>query len=142
MRASRPKQLGSGARGDCRGDAELEIAVEILVGIQFRRIRRQAHNAHEEAWARAVAGAKPPTGFLAMTAMSGAPESWYMSAYPTWAAYEAANKAETPALAAIGKQYSAKEDEFLSDGRGMVLTFRADLSYGPPPTCRRAGTSP
>ena len=91
-----------------------------------------AHNAHEEAWARAVAGAKPPNGFLAMTAMSGAPESWYMSVYPTWAAYEAANKAETPALAAIAKQYSAKEDEFLSDGRGMVLTFRADLSYGPP----------
>ena len=93
-----------------------------------------AHDVHEEAWARAVAGAKPPTGFLAMTAMSGAQESWYMSAYPSWAAYEAATKAnnETPALAAIGKQFSAKEDEYLSDGRGMVLTFRADLSYGPP----------
>lgn len=91
-----------------------------------------AHNAHEEAWARAVAGAKPPNAFLAMTAMSGAQESWYMSAFPNWAAYEAANKAETPALAAIGTQYSAKEDEYLSDGRGMVLTFRADLSYGPP----------
>ena len=33
-----------------------------------------AHDAHEGAWARAQAAAKGP-GFLAMTAMSGSPES-------------------------------------------------------------------
>lgn len=90
-----------------------------------------AHDMHEEAWARAMVGAKSPNGYLAITAMSGPQENWYISAYPTWAEYEAANKAgEAPALANIGKQYSAKEDEYLSDGRGMVFTFRADLSYG------------
>lgn len=92
-----------------------------------------AHDAHESAWARAVAAAKPPTPYIAMTAMSGSPETWYMSAYPTWADYEKANKAyESPALTAISKQYSASEGEYLSDGRGMVLTFRSDLSYGGP----------
>jgi len=93
-----------------------------------------AHDAHESAWARAVAAAKPPTGFLAMTAMSGPPENWYISAYSSWAEYEKANKATdaSPELTAIGKQFSAKEDEFLSDARGMVLTFRQDLSYGGP----------
>ena len=68
-----------------------------------------------------------------MTAMSGASESWFLSAYPTWADYEKANKAgESPALAAISKQYSSQEGEYLSDGRGMVLTFREDLSFGGP----------
>lgn len=92
-----------------------------------------AHDAHETAWARAMVAAKAPTPYLAMTAMSGAPESWYMSAFPTWADYEKSNKAgEAPALAAIGKQYSSMEGEYLSDGRLMILTFREDLSYGGP----------
>lgn len=93
-----------------------------------------AHDAHEGAWARAAAAAKPPTGFLALTAMSGAPENWYVSAYDSWAAYEAANKATAanPALTAINEKFAAKEDEYLSDGRSIALTFRKDLSYGGP----------
>ncbi len=92
-----------------------------------------AHDAHEDAWARAVVAAKAPAPMLAMTAMTGAPENWYMSAYPTWADYEKANKAnESSALAAIQKQYSSLEGEYLTDGRLMVLTFRGDLSYGGP----------
>ncbi len=90
-----------------------------------------AHDAHEVAWAGAVAAANPPNAMLAMTAMSGAPESWYMSVYPSWAAYEKANKASdaSAALTAVQKQYSAAEGDYLSDARGMVLTFRDDLSF-------------
>lgn len=92
-----------------------------------------AHDAHESGWARALAAAKSPTPFLAMTAMSGPSETWYLSAFPTWADYEKSNQAgENPALAAIFKQYASQEGEYLSDGRGMVLTFREDLSYGGP----------
>ncbi len=95
--------------------------------------KSSAHDEHESAWARALVAAKSPTPFLAMTAMSGSPENWYMSAFPTWADYEKANKAsEGPALAAIGKQFASQEGEYLNDGRGMVLTFREDLSYGGP----------
>jgi hypothetical protein len=92
------------------------------------------HDAHETAWAAANAAAKYPMPMLAAQATTGANETWYMSAFPTWAAFEQANKAvdANPALAAIGKQYSAKEDEFLSDGRSMLLERRDDLSYGPP----------
>lgn len=91
-----------------------------------------AHDAHESAWARAVAAAKPPTGYLALSAMSGPQENWYISGFPTWADYEKANKATeaSPALTDIGKKFSSQEGEYLSDGRGMVLTFREDLSYG------------
>jgi len=91
------------------------------------------HDAHESAWAHALMLAKSPTPFLAITAMSGPQENWYLSAFPTWADFEKSNKAgESPALAAIGKQYSSQEGEYLSDGRGMVLRFREDLSYGGP----------
>ena len=93
-----------------------------------------AHDLMEEAWARAVAGAKPASGFLAMSAMSGAPELWYMSLFDNWGALEAANKedAANPAQVAIQKRYSAMESDLLSDGRGMLLTQRLDLSFGPP----------
>jgi hypothetical protein len=92
------------------------------------------HDAHETAWTGALADAKYPIPMLAAQATTGANETWYMSAYPTWAAFEQASKAADamPAVAAIGKQYSAKEDEFLSDGRLMLLERRDDLSYGPP----------
>ena len=93
-----------------------------------------AHDLNEEAWARALFGAKAPVGYLALSAMSGAPENWYISAYENWAALEAANRATeaSPALTAIGKRYSAMESDLLSDGRAMMLTVRADLSFGPP----------
>ena len=92
-----------------------------------------AHDAHESAWAAAVAAAKPPNGFLAITAMTGPAESWYISPFATWDAYEKSNKAgEAPALAAISKQYSSVEGEYLSDGRRMVLTAVPELSYGGP----------
>ena len=96
--------------------------------------KRVEHDAHEEAWARANMAVNHPVPMLAMTAMSGAPESWYMSAYPSWAEYEKSSKLVdgTAALSAIDKQFSSKEDEYLSDGRTLVLTRRDDLSYGPP----------
>ena len=88
-----------------------------------------AHDAHEVAWAGAVIAAKNPTGFLAAKAMSGAPESWYISPFATWADYEKSNKAsdDSPALTAIQKRFSAMEGEYLTDGRMMVLTSIPDL---------------
>jgi hypothetical protein len=93
-----------------------------------------AHDAHEVAWAGALVAAKNPNGFLAVTAMSGPAENWYLSPFATWADYEKSNKASeaAPALAAIQKRYSGMEGEYLSDGRMMVLTSMPELSYGPP----------
>jgi hypothetical protein len=93
-----------------------------------------AHNAHEVAWAGALVAAKDSSGFLALTAMTGSPENWYVSPFVTWADYEKSNKASegSPALTAIQKQYSSMEGEYLTDGRMMVLTSMPDLSYGGP----------
>ena len=123
-----PAALGAQARPEAPNFNVLTVYRETV-----KPGKGPAHDEHEAAWARAVSAAKPAAPMLAMIAMSGAPENWYMSAYPTWADYEKANKAgETPALAAIQKQYSSMEGEYLSDGRLMVLTFREDLSFGGP----------
>ena len=92
------------------------------------------HDAHEVAWSKANIAAKHPVPMLAIRAMSGVQESWYMTAFPTWEAYEKATKMveADPTLAAIDAKYSAKEGEYLADARGMILRQRVDLSYGPP----------
>jgi hypothetical protein len=93
-----------------------------------------AHDAHEVAWAGAVIAAKNPSGFLAAKAMSGSPESWYISPFATWADYEKSNKAgdDSPALTAIPEEVFFVEGDYLSDGRMMVLTSIPDLGYGGP----------
>lgn len=93
-----------------------------------------AHDANETAWARALAATKGTDHFIAMSALTGPNEMWYVSAYPTWADYQKAGDDgnSDPALAAINKQYRPAEAEFLSDARGMTLRPRADLSFGGP----------
>jgi hypothetical protein len=93
-----------------------------------------AHDAHEVAWAGALAAAKSPTGFLAVSAMTGPAENWYIAPYATWADYEKSRKANeaNPALAAIEKRFNAMEGDYLTDARMMILTSMADLSYGGP----------
>ncbi len=102
-----------------------------------------AHDAHEVAWAGALVAAKNPTGFLAISAMTGPSENWYISPFATWADYEKSNKAteDTPALAAIQKRYSSMEGDYLTDGRMMILTSVPALNYGRRPISRRAGIS-
>ena len=77
-----------------------------------------AHDAHEVAWAGAVIAAKSPSGFLAVTAMTGPSESWYISPFATWADWEKSNKANeaSPALTAIQKQFSSVEGEYRVTG--------------------------
>jgi hypothetical protein len=93
-----------------------------------------AHDALENAWAAAVAAAKPTAPMLAIKAVTGAPENWYITAFPTWADAEKADNANaaSPALSGIEQRFSSQEDQYLSDGRLMILTFRQDLSYGGP----------
>ncbi len=96
--------------------------------------KNDSHDAHENAWAGALAAAKAPIPMLAVKAMTGVPENWYLSAFPSWGDAEKADKeyAANATFTGIDKQFSAKEDEYLSDGRMMILTMRDDLSYGAP----------
>ena len=93
-----------------------------------------AHDAHEEAWARAVAAAKGAEPFVAMSSLTGPNEIWYMQAFPSWEAYQKSvdDSRANRALAAIDKQYRPMEGEYLSDSRLMVLRLRPEMSYGGP----------
>ena len=91
-----------------------------------------AHNAHEVAWARAIAATKDPEPFIAMSSLTGPNEIWYMVAYPTWEDYQKSADRDNPAAAAIDKQFRPAETEYLNDSRGMILRPRTELSYGGP----------
>jgi hypothetical protein len=93
-----------------------------------------AHDAHETAWAKALAGAKGADRMIAMASLTGPNEMWYLVAYPTWADYEKSNDNghNDPGLAAIDKQFRPGDAEFLSDSRGMTLRPRPELSFGGP----------
>jgi hypothetical protein len=90
------------------------------------------HDAHEEAWARAsaVAMGKNQVPMLAIGAMSGAPEIWYMNIFPTWADLEKTNAGSNPAMDVVDRQFSMKEGDYLGDARRMIFRARNDLSYG------------
>jgi hypothetical protein len=93
-----------------------------------------AHDAHEEAWARAVTAAKGAEPFVAMSSLTGPSEIWYMQAFPNWEAYQKSTESNraNAAQAAVDKQYRRMEGEYLNDSRLMVLRQRPEMSYGGP----------
>jgi hypothetical protein len=88
-----------------------------------------AHNAHETAWARAVAGTTKPDPFIAMSSLTGPNEIWYMATFPSWQEYE---KSLGRTDAAVDNKFRPAEADFLSDSRLMILRARDELSYGGP----------
>jgi hypothetical protein len=91
-----------------------------------------AHDAHEAAWAWAMAATKDPAPFIAMSALTGPTEIWYMAAFPTWAEYEKSTEQTSPAAKAVNKQYRPTEADYLNDARSMILRPREELGYGGP----------
>jgi hypothetical protein len=90
-----------------------------------------AHQKVEVGWPKAFAQAKWPTYYLAATSMTGPSEAWYMTGYPSYAAYEAdqQNLEKASALFAETQRLSALDGELLTQGRGMLAAYRDDLSY-------------
>lgn len=93
-----------------------------------------AHDAHEEAWARAVTAAKGAEPFVAMSSLTGPNEIWYMQAFPNWEAYQKSTESNrtNAAQAAVDKQFRRMEGEYLNDSRLMILRLRPEMSYGGP----------
>ena len=98
-----------------------------------------AHDAHETAWARAMAAAKDPEPFIAMTSLTGPTEIWYMAAYPTWEDYQ--KSTDGTQLPRVDKQYRPAETDYLNDARGMTLRPARSWATAAPPICRTCATS-
>jgi hypothetical protein len=90
-----------------------------------------AHDAHEDAWARAVGAAKADP-FIAMSSLTGPNEIWYMQAFPSWEAYQKSTdrSRDDAALAAVDRKFRPMETEYLTDSRLMTLRLRPEMSYG------------
>jgi hypothetical protein len=90
-----------------------------------------AHEANERAWAVAYANSKLPIYSVAMTAMTGPNDAWWMSAWSSFKEYDDANvaMAKNKELTAAISQYSAKDAEYVNDAVGSIWALRPDLSY-------------
>jgi len=100
-----------------------------------------AHGKHEAAWARALVAAKYPGGSLALSAMSGAPEIWWVNGYATAADVQKLNEAyaASPALQAVDDKFYPPEADFVASTSSMIARLRDSLSYsdGTPMTALR-----
>ena len=90
-----------------------------------------AHTKSETAWSRANEAAKYTGTYLALAAMTGPNEVWFVSPYNSLAEMQKANEANeaSAAVSAINDRYLPPESDFLQDSRSMILTLREDLSY-------------
>jgi hypothetical protein len=92
-----------------------------------------AHEKVEIGWPAAFRKAKWPTHYLAMTSTTGPGEAWFLSGYDSYAAVETDNRnvEKTPVLSKELERLSAVDGELLSGTRGLLATYRPDLSYRP-----------
>ena len=93
-----------------------------------------AHIKFEKGFVAASARANWPTHYIAMTSVTGPSEAWFLTGYPSFAAWEKdrddtdKNKAFTAELDALVE----KDGELLTNTRSLVAFLREDLSAGGP----------
>ena len=93
-----------------------------------------AHEKLESAWSQAFAEGKWPVHFMALTSITGVNVAWFMSGYDSFAAIEKADQAmeKVPTLKAANDQFSQKDGEHLSGGRGIIARLQKDMSHTSP----------
>ncbi len=106
----------------------------LLLGREYVKPgKAAAHEKLETAWSQAYAKANWPNYTLALDAITGTPEVWFCSGYPTYEALQKDNESVRahPALMAETDRYAAQEDQYLTEMRRWILSYREDLSYQP-----------
>jgi hypothetical protein len=90
------------------------------------------HEANEAGWPAAFAKAGSPHHYLALEAMTGAPEVWFVSPYASWSQEAESMKLEqsNPTLAAELKRLWKQDGQYLASTRTVQAVGRPDLSYG------------
>ena len=90
-----------------------------------------AHAKVEVGWPKAWAKANRPYYWLAMTTLSGPAEAWFLNGYKSFADIEKDDKEfeKLPALKAETARLGQLDKEMLRGSRGIMATFREDLSY-------------
>lgn len=102
---------------------------------RFREVLKvghgDAHEANEKGWSAAYAKAKVPYYSVAMTAMTGSNDAWFVSGWPSFKALDDANAAvaKNTELTTAISGYSLKDAEYVSDAIGSIWALRPDMSY-------------
>jgi len=93
-----------------------------------------AHVKVEKGFVAAMAKAKWPTHYLAMTTVTGPSEAWFLTGYSSFAAWEKDrdDTDKNAALTADLDRLAEKDGELLTNGRSLVAFLREDLSAGGP----------
>ncbi|MGZ5428596.1 MAG: hypothetical protein ACXWFS_06265, partial [Thermoanaerobaculia bacterium] len=93
-----------------------------------------AHVKVEKGFVAAFARANWPTHYLAMTTVTGPSEAWFLTGYPSFAAWEKDrdDTDKNTALTADLDRLVEKDGELLTNGRSLVAVLREDLSAGGP----------
>src|SRR5688572_22180675 len=90
------------------------------------------HAAFEAGWPAAFAKAKSPYNYLAMVAMTGPNEAWYVSPYPSHAAIGESLKMQSndKVLSAELERLLKGDADHINSVRTLHVVARTDLSHG------------
>ncbi len=93
--------------------------------------KEAAHAKVEAGWPRAFASAKSPTHYLAMVAITGPSEAWFVTGFDSLAAWEKdrQNNDKNAALTAQLDPLAEKDGELLTGVRSIIAVYREELSY-------------
>jgi hypothetical protein len=99
---------------------------------QVKPGRSSDHSKWEAGWPAAFEKAKFPDTYIALEAMTGPSEVWYVEPFATQAAYgeSLARQNADPALSAETERLSRGDGEFLSETNAIEAVARPDLSHG------------
>jgi len=91
-----------------------------------------AHEKTEAEFAKAYRKAKFPLHYLALTAMSGASEVWFLDAYPSFAAWEQYQmEQDKEPLKSELAMAESHDGPLREPGRATWAVYRKDMSYRP-----------
>jgi hypothetical protein len=92
-----------------------------------------AHNDWEAGWPAAFARANWPTTYIAMNALSGPNESWFLIGYPTFEAMEKdlTGMDANASLTAEMRRLGAGESDYVESTRGVMARYIPALSHNP-----------
>ncbi|HJV48719.1 MAG TPA: hypothetical protein VJ549_05545 [Geothrix sp.] len=106
----------------------------VLIGIEeMKPGKGMAHQKNETAWTRALAAAKFPYHFYAMTPVAGPNQVWWVNPVGTFADLEKAEAfiGKNPALKAQVEGFAVKDGDLVNTSKSELYVLRPDLSRSP-----------
>ena len=106
----------------------------VLIGIEeMKPGKGAAHQKNEAEWSHALAAAKFPYHFYAMTTVAGPSQTWWVNPADSFADLEKADAfiAKHPALKVKVEGFATKDGDMVAGGRSELYVLRPDLSRGP-----------